>query len=138
MEDDDFFIDDDELNEEIPETKVDDVLYKFFESIEKKAQEAKGHIKHAEQGETVETFLTINRYVASIGDILQMLESQNSTDESTPKLSEDEIEEYLEQLELTARELSFKDIKQYKDKEKEVNIKDNPDFPSDQIDDLGF
>jgi len=135
-DDDDFFIDDNELNEEIPMTQVDDALIKFLDSMMKKIKEAKENILHAEKGEFKSTFLVINRYMSSIIDIINMIENQEN---GNTKLTDDEITDYLEQLELTAKELSFKDIKQYQEKQKEINLEKNPEDGQDNnTDDLGF
>jgi hypothetical protein len=110
MNDDEFFLDGDELNSEHQLSITDTTKIKLLETIVKKASEAIDNIKHFELSEYKANLSNVNRYVGAIIEVEQL--AQDS------EVSEEELVEMLEKIELTAKELSFTDLKEIEKKKK--------------------
>lgn len=127
MFDDDFFLDDGELGDESQLSIVDEAKLKILETIESKIKEAKDNINFFERSEFQTNFSIISRYVGAIIDIERL-------EENDENLSDEEIIERIEEIELTAKELSFNDLKEYNNKDNKIEFDKNDDSD----DELGF
>jgi uncharacterized transporter YbjL len=132
--DDEFFLDDNELNSESELTEAEKAMLKLLETINKKVEEAKDNLNLSEPSEYRQNILIISRYVGAITDIIAMIDGNAITEEGE-KLTEEQILEKIEEIELTAKELSFNDLKEYEKKQKEFNLEEDEE---DQDDDPGF
>lgn len=114
MNDDEFFLDGDELNEEGRLSMADVEKVKILETMKRKIEEAIGNLNHSEKEEYKATFAVISRYVGAILEIEQM--------EQNPEVSEEELLDAIEKIELTVKELSFQDLKEIKKKMENVDV----------------
>jgi hypothetical protein len=106
MNDDEFFLDGDELNKEGQLSMADNEKLKILETMKKKIDEAINNLKYSEKEEYRATFAVISRYVGAIMEIEQMEQDAN--------ISEEELLDAIEKIELTVKELSFQDLKEIK------------------------
>ena len=113
MNDDEFFLDGEELNNEHQLSITDTTKIKLLETIVKKASEAIDNIKHFETSEYKANLSNVNRYVGAIIEVEQLAQNQ--------EVSEEELVEMLEKIELTAKELSFTDLKEIEKKKKQAH-----------------
>jgi len=133
-DDDDFELNYDELNEESRMTIAEESMFKILESVEKTLQKAKDNLTYCERSEFIANFAVISRYVGAIVDIqrlsdpsyLEMLGGGKS-------LTEEQIIEKIEEIELTAKEMSFTDLKEYESKKNKVQT--DPNAQSEKSDD---
>jgi hypothetical protein len=103
---DEFFLDGDELNKEGQLSMADNEKLKILETMKKKIEEAINNLKYSEKEEYRATFAVISRYVGAIIEIEQMEQDAN--------ISEEELLDAIEKIELTVKELSFQDLKEIK------------------------
>jgi hypothetical protein len=114
MNEEEFFLDGDELNKEGQLSMADVEKVKILETMKKKIEEAIGNLNHSEKEEYRATFAVISRYVGAILEIEQL--------EQDPNTSEEELLEAIEKIELTVKELSFQDLKEIKKKIESVEV----------------
>ena len=114
MNDEEFFLDGDELNKEGQLSMADNEKLKILETMKKKIEEAIGNLKHSEKEEYRATFAVISRYVGAVLEIEQMEQNINT--------SEEELLEAIEKIELTVKELSFHDLKEIKKKMENADV----------------
>jgi hypothetical protein len=114
MNDDEFFLDGDELNKEGQLSMADNEKLKILETMKKKIDEAINNLKYSEKEEYRATFAVISRYVGAIVEIEQMEQDAN--------ISEEELLDAIEKIELTVKELSFQDLKDIKKKMENAEV----------------
>jgi hypothetical protein len=114
MNDDEFFLDGDELNKEGQLSMADNEKLKILETMKKKIDEAINNLKYSEKEEYRATFAVISRYVGAIVEIEQMEQDAN--------ISEEELLDAIEKIELTVKELSFQDLKEIKKKMENAEV----------------
>lgn len=112
--DDDFFLDDDELSSESQLSIADEQKIKVLETIKTKIDEAINNLKYSEKEEFKTNFSNIARYVSTIIDIEGMEQDEN--------ISEEELLEAIEHIEITVKELSFQDLREIERKTKTVEV----------------
>ncbi len=111
---DEFFLDGDELNKEGQLSMADNEKLKILETMKKKIEEAINNLKYSEKEEYRATFAVISRYVGAIVEIEQMEQDAN--------ISEEELLDAIEKIELTVKELSFQDLKEIKKKMENAEV----------------
>jgi hypothetical protein len=111
---DEFFLDGDELNKEGQLSMADNEKLKILETMKKKIDEAINNLKYSEKEEYRATFAVISRYVGAIVEIEQMEQDAN--------ISEEELLDAIEKIELTVKELSFQDLKEIKKKMENAEV----------------
>jgi hypothetical protein len=121
MNDDEFFINDDELNAEGQLSIADKEKIKVLETMNKKISEAIENLKYSEKEEFRASFAVIARYVGAILDIEGL--------EQNPEISEEQLLEAIEKIELSVKELSFQDLREY---QKKNSQKDDEDTEGDE------
>lgn len=114
MNDEEFFLDGDELNKEGQLSMADVEKVKILETMKKKIEEAIGNLNHSEKEEYRATFAVISRYVGAVLEIEQMEQDVNT--------SEEELLDAIEKIELTVKELSFHDLKEIKKKMENAEV----------------
>jgi hypothetical protein len=135
--DDDFELNYDELNDESRMTVAEDAMMKVLESIEVTIKKAKDNLEYCERTEFVSNFSVISRYVGAIVEIQKLSDPEYLQMIGMTELTEDEILEKIEEITLSAREMSFTDLKEYEKKKNKVETTKSD--PSDTEDnDLGF
>lgn len=112
--DDDFFLDDDELSGESQLSMADEQKIKVLETIKTKIDETIANLKYSEKEEFKTNFSIIARYVSTIIDIEAMEQDEN--------ISEEELLEAIEHIEITVKELSFQDLREIERKSKTVEL----------------
>jgi len=135
-DDDDFELNPDELNEESRMTLADEAMSRVLESIEKCVAKAKDNLVYCEREEFFSNFTIISRYVGAIIDIQQLVKRNNThedEEDDEPELTDEEILERIEEIELSARELTYVDLKEYEKNKNKVEI-----TKLDDSDELGF
>ena len=137
MDYDDFFLDNDELDEQNSIGAVDEAKLEILGQIEQVVKDAKLNIKYKEEAEFRANFSILSRYVGAVVELEQLISPMNFEgiiDEEAEELSENDILERIDEIMLTAKELSFNDLREFEEKSKSVEVN-----PSDDDDtDLGF
>jgi Fe-S-cluster formation regulator IscX/YfhJ len=135
--DDEFELNDDELSAESQMSIADEQKVKVLNNIKTKIEEAISNLNYSEKEEFKTNFSIIARYVSVIIDIENM--------EQDPDITEEELLEAIESIEITVKELSFQDLKEIENKSKTVNLGetgdndgDKPKGPSSTDDDFDF
>jgi len=119
MNDDEFELNDDELSAESQLSIADVQKVKILESMKKKINEAIENLNYSEKEEYKANFFVISRYVGAIIEIEQM--------EEDPNISEEQLLEAIEKIELTVKELSFQDLRDMENKSKTVDVEKDDD-----------
>lgn len=101
FEDDDFFINDDELAEDNQETIIDISKTKLLDSLIKSANDMKGNLKFNEQSEAGSNLRMITSYVDSLLKLEQL---------DAEQFSDEEIEEEIDKILKSTTELTFGNI----------------------------
>jgi hypothetical protein len=109
---DDFELNDDELAAENQMSAADEQKVKILKVMKKKIEEAIENLNFSEKEEYKANFAVISRYVGAIIEIEQM--------EADPEISEDDLLEAIEKIEITVKELSFQDLKSMEKKSEVV------------------
>jgi Fe-S-cluster formation regulator IscX/YfhJ len=134
--DDEFELNDDELSAESQMSIADEQKVKVLNNIKTKIDEAISNLNYSEKEEFKTNFSIIARYVSVIIDIENMEQDEN--------ISEEELLEAIEAIEITVKELSFQDLKEIESKSKTVDLGnsdndgDTPKGPSATDDDFDF
>jgi hypothetical protein len=139
---DDFFLDDDGLEEEASLGPVEKAKLEIIEQIEEIVKEAKRNLQFKESGDFRANFSILSRYVGAISDLEELIEP-TMPDElkevlgiSTEPLTEEQILDKIEEIMALVKEMSFTDLKEYQNKENTVQI--DPYEEEDDDDDFGF
>jgi len=114
--DDEFELNDDELSAESQLSIADEQKIKILETMKTKITQAIDNLKYSEKEEYRATFAVISRYVGAILDIEQM--------ENDEDISEEELLEAIEKIEITVKELSFQDLRDIEKKNKTVEVEE--------------
>ena len=136
--DDDFELNYDELNDESRMTVAEDAMFKVLLSIEETIKKAKDNLEYCERTDFVANFAVISRYVGAIVEIQQLSNPEYLEMMGMEALTEDEILERIEEITLSAREMSFTDLKEYEKKKNKVETKKDDPSKNDEDDGLGF
>lgn len=135
MDNEDYFMNDDDLAAETQVSKADKEKIKILENMKKKIDEAIENLEYSEKTEYISNFSIISRYVSAIVRIESL--------ESNPEFTEEELLEEIEKIEITVKELSFQDLRDIeknneefeprstndnKNKDDDENISDDFDF----------
>ena len=122
--DDEFFLDDDELSSESEMSMADEEKVKILTNIKSKIDEAIKNLKYSEKDEFKTNFSIVSRYITTIIDIQAM--------EENPEITEEELLEAIENIELTVKELSFNDLKEMEKKSRVVDLGETGDNDGDK------
>lgn len=122
--DDEFFLDDNELSGESQMSVADEEKVKILNNIKAKIDEAIKNLNYAEKDEFKTNFSIVSRYITTIIDIQAM--------EENPEISEEELLEAIENIELTVKELSFNDLKEMEKKSRVVELGETGDNDGDK------
>jgi uncharacterized membrane protein len=117
--DDEFELNDDELSAESQLSIADEQKIKILETMKTKITQAIDNLKYSEKEEYKATFAVISRYVGAVIEIEQM--------EANEEISEEELLEAIEKIELTVKELSFQDLREIEKKNKTVEVEEKDD-----------
>jgi len=121
---DEFFMNEEELFAETQQTIIDTELDKVLEAMEKKIAEARENLGYAEKGEFQQNVQMISRYVTAIIEIEQ-LEKLLEDGET----SEDEVLDRIQKINLSVKELTFTDLTEYEKANKgETQVADDKDI----------
>lgn len=120
--DDEFFMDDNELNAETQISMADQQKIKVLENMKKKIDEAISNLTYSEKEEYSANFAIISRYVGAVIDIEGM--------EDDPEISEEQLLEEIEKIEITVKELSFQDLRDIEKKNNIIEVDDDDDDSS--------
>jgi len=137
MDYDDFFLDNDELDEENSIGAVEKAKLDILEQIETIVKDAKANIKYKEEAEFRANFSILSRYVGAVVELEQLISPMNfegEIDEDAEELSENEILEKIDEIMLTAKELSFNELREFEARSKAVEVVPDDDDKTD----LGF
>jgi len=114
--DDEFELNDDELSAESQLSIADEQKIKILETMKTKITQAIDNLKYSEKEEYRATFAVISRYVGAILDIEQM--------ENDEEISEEQLLEAIEKIEITVKELSFQDLRDIEKKNKTIEVEE--------------
>ena len=114
--DEEFELNEDDLAAESQMSIADEEKVKVLENIKKKVEQAMDNLKYSEKEEFKTNFAIISRYVSVIIDIEAM--------EENPEVTEEQLLEAIEAIEITVKELSFQDLKEIESKAKTVELGD--------------
>jgi hypothetical protein len=115
--DDEFELNDDELSAESQLSIADEQKIKILETMKTKITQAIDNLKYSEKEEYRATFAVISRYVGAILDIEQM--------ENDEEISEEQLLEAIEKIEITVKELSFQDLRDIEKKNKTIEVEED-------------
>jgi hypothetical protein len=140
---DDFFLDNDDLEEEASLGPIEEAKLEIMEKIEKVVKEAKRNIEFKESGDFRANFSVLSRYVGAVLDLEELISPTISDDIkaqmniSNEPLTEDQILDKIDEIMAVVKELSFIDIKEYENKQNTIVI-DPYEEEEDDDDDFGF
>lgn len=119
MEDEDYFMNDDDLAAETQISLADKEKIKILENMKKKIDEAIENLEYSEKTEYISNFSIISRYVSAIIRIESL--------ESDTDIAEEELLEEIEKIEITVKELSFQDLRDIEKSNEEFESKSTND-----------
>jgi len=126
---DEFYLDGEELSKESELTIIDTTKIKLIDTIEQKLKQAKDNVHYSEKSEFETNMTIVARYFTAIGEVMQLEAHQAEIDEN-------QLIERLEAIQLSAKELSFTDLKEIEKKneaqvEKTESTNEAPDKDGD-------
>jgi hypothetical protein len=131
MNDDEFELNDDELSAESQLSIADKEKIKILETMKKKITEAIENLNYSEKEEYKSNMSIIARYVGAILDIEQLEENN--------EISEEELLDAIEKIEITVKELSFQDLREIEKKNNTAEVSDQaPEDKKKNDDDFDF
>ena len=134
-DDDDFFFDDDALNDESQLTLIDETKLEVLKEIKDKINEAEGNIENFEPAEFRANFAIISRHVGAITELDELQAQMDAADISGEKGPSDaEVYDKIEAIKLSAKELTYTDLKVYEKNQTKID----PDATSSDTDDDDF
>jgi uncharacterized protein with HEPN domain len=138
---DDFFLDDDGLEEEASLGPVEKAKLEVIEKIEATVKEAKRNIEYKESADFRANFMVISRYVGAMTDLEALSDPdfadimEQMTGERPEALTDEQILDKIDEIMATVKEMSFTDLKEYENKQNTVQVNPHED---DDDDDFGF
>jgi hypothetical protein len=131
MNDDEFELNDDELSAESQLSIADKEKIKILETMKKKIAEAIENLNYSEKEEYKSNMSIIARYVGAILDIEQL--------EANNEISEEELLDAIEKIEITVKELSFQDLREIEKKNSTAEVTEQkPEEKKKNDDDFDF
>lgn len=124
---DDFYLNDDELFAENPLSIADIQIIRLLKEAGKRIEEAIDNLNYSEPADYRANLSIITRYINSIIEVEELKEEN---------LSDEEFMERIEKIELTVKELNFRDLKTTDDQEGTITVNPNENLGSN--DDFDF
>lgn len=136
MDYDDFFLDGSEQDDQNALGPVDEAKLEIVDLIAGIVEKVRDNVKYKEEAEFQANFAVLSRYVSAVIELESLEFLEEGEEEMDDLEKEDMILERIEAIMLTAKELSFADIRAFEDKENTVQV--SPDVNNTDDDDLGF